>query len=52
MGGTYANAPSTVATVAMQLSTILMAWGVPCFFMLTGFVWLLRKIGIVKKFIL
>ena len=37
---TYAKAPTNVATIAMHLSTILMAWAVPCFFMLTGFVWL------------
>lgn len=37
---TYAESPSKVATVAMQISTILMAWAVPCFFMLTGFLWL------------
>ena len=37
---TYSAAPSAAATVAMHLSTILMAWAVPCFFMLTGFLML------------
>lgn len=37
---TYAEQPSKVVTVVMQLSTALTAYAVPCFFMITGFLWL------------